>query len=170
MAENSLQASPQHSTDCPHPGQSFIHGWLPKPILTPWDWPAKGETQIPKLIALTKESGGFWLQQQRLKDFPCFCIIEVVYSPESRTLSCYQTSWAVIYRAEYNVVWAELKLTSTGDVAIPLVKICLPGEKKKGRMEDRNVFSSVYLSSSLVSIIAMWLGNSRVQLGQQIFL
>lgn len=67
-------------------------------------------------------------------------------------------------------MWAELKLTSTGDVAIPLVKICLPGEKKKGRMEDRNVFSSVYLSSSLVSIIAMWLGNSRVQLGQQIFL
>lgn len=71
-------------------------------------------------------------------------------------------------------MWAELKLTNTGDVAIPLVKICLPGEKKKkkkGRMEERNVFSSVYLSNSLVSIIAMWLGNnSRVQLGQQIFL
>lgn len=28
-------------------------------------------------------------------------------------------------------MWAELKLTNTGDVAIPLVKICLPGEKKK---------------------------------------
>lgn len=38
---------------------------------------------------------------------------------------------AVIYRAEYNVVWAELKLTNIGDVAIPLVKMCLPLEKKK---------------------------------------
>lgn len=68
-------------------------------------------------------------------------------------------------------MWAELKLTNTGGVAIPLVKICLPGEKKKGKIEERNAFSSVYLSSSLVSIIAVWLGNnSRVQLGQQIFL
>lgn len=51
-----------------------------------------------------------------------------------------------------------------------LLKFVYQGQKKKGRMEDRNLFSSVYLSSSLVSIIAMWLGNSRVQLGQQIFL
>lgn len=78
---------------------------------------------------------------------------------------------AVIYRAEYNVVWAELELTNTGDVAIPLVKICLPGEKTRGRREERHVLSGVYLSSSLVSITAMWLGNSsRAQLGQQIFL
>ena len=68
-------------------------------------------------------------------------------------------------------MWAELKSTNTGDVAIPLVKICLPGEEKKGRMEERNVFASVYLSKSLVSIIALRLGNkSRVQHGQQIFL
>lgn len=61
----------------------------------------------------------FTLQQQKLKDFSYFCLVGVVYSPELRISSCSQTTWAVIYRVKYNIVWAELKLTTTGDVAIP---------------------------------------------------
>lgn len=96
--------------------------------------------------------GQWWIlapwEQEGLKDFSCFCIMRWLFIAQNQ-ISQAAIIPAVIYRAEYNVVWAELKLTNIGDVAIPLVKMCLPLEKKKkkGRMEEKNVFSSVYLSS-----------------------
>lgn len=73
------------------------------------------------------------------RSFSCLCIVRWLFIAQNQT-SLSAIIAAVIYRAEYNAVWAELKLTNIRDVAIPLVKMCLPLEEKRAGWKKRMSF------------------------------
>lgn len=137
---NSLHDSPQKSNDCPAPSWAKLLSWMVAP-----NQPRSMVVTCNRRYTDPKACWPYWAEWwvlapigiAGLKDFSGFCITRGLFIAQ---VSRAAIKPAVIYRAEYNVVWAELKLTNTGDVAIPLVKICLPGEKKRQDGRKKHLF------------------------------